>query len=206
MLELAKIDLHDLKEAIKALNDSGLLDPKIKTIGVKKEELVKLFTVAVEKLDEDGKGTDVPEVAVNLFNTIYADQAETPAEPEPTAEPTPEPEPEEKEEDLGEEKPEEPKPAKEPKAKKEAKVKEPKPAKEPKPPKEPKAPKELSRYGHKVGTQAAKLDDMFFEGTALAAAATALDTPVSRVRNHLQHLRAVKGLKIELKDGIYKVV
>ena len=64
-----------------------------------------------------------------------------------------------------------------------------------------------SRYGHRVGSESATLDDLFYKGTTLEAATKVLGkTGPGRVKSHLQHLQKAKGLKIEKNDkGVYKV-
>ena len=69
-----------------------------------------------------------------------------------------------------------------------------------------KTPVELSRYGHRVGSEAATLDDLFFKGTTLKAAAEVIKNKEGRVRSHIQHLRVKKDVVVESNDkGLYKV-
>jgi hypothetical protein len=80
----------------------------------------------------------------------------------------------------------------------------PTPKKDPKP-KKPKEPVPTSRYGHREGSQAAKLDDLLFKGTTIKAAAEACDTKETRVKSHILHLQKKKGLTINEEEGVYKV-
>ena len=69
-----------------------------------------------------------------------------------------------------------------------------------------KDPKEKSRYGHRLGTESAVLDDLFFKGTSLEDASKVIKGNVLRVKGHLTHLRKDKGLKIEDNGkGVFKV-
>jgi hypothetical protein len=198
MKALEEVDLTQLKKAVKDLNDSGLLTVKVKLVAVSKETLLAGFTSAMENIlnKNPDKVDSIPDSSAEMWNELFADEAteEGTEEVEEGAE-----EVEEEKTEEVEEKPVATKPA--PKEKKE------KPPKEPKPPKEKKEKKEVqkSRYGHLIGTQAAALDDMFFEGVAVADAAAKLNTTPLRVRNHIQHLKDKRGLKFTVTEGVYKV-
>ncbi len=70
----------------------------------------------------------------------------------------------------------------------------------------PKKEVEKSRYGHRIGTEAAALDDLFFKGTTLKDAAEKIKSNVGRVKGHLVHLQTKKGLKVEDNGkGVFKV-
>lgn len=75
-----EVDMKELKEAIKALNETGELDPKIKIVGTKKEVLVELFTEAVEMLEKEER--DIPDKAVLLYNVLYNEEEGEETEPE----------------------------------------------------------------------------------------------------------------------------
>ena len=88
MKDVAKIDTKEITKAFKSLNESGLLESKIKA-GKVKEENIKLFTETFEKLDDGGKGEELLEKAkdaVEFYNDLYADEAvsesKEPVEPE----------------------------------------------------------------------------------------------------------------------------
>jgi len=72
-------DMKAVKEAIKAINDSGEIEPKIKVVGTSNEDLVSQFTEAVEALSEAKR--DIPDVAILAYNAI--DEATEPEETEP---------------------------------------------------------------------------------------------------------------------------
>ena len=64
----------------------------------------------------------------------------------------------------------------------------------------------LSVYGHKLGTQAAKIDDLLNVGTTMENAVEVVGVNKSRIKSHLYHLQKKKNLVIEVNDaGIYKV-
>ena len=65
--------------------------------------------------------------------------------------------------------------------------------------------KEKSRYGHRIGTFGAMLDDLFFNGTTLEEALKVTGASVSRFKSHLYHLRK-NGIRIEKNEqGIFKI-
>jgi len=78
MLGIDLIDNAELKSAIKSLNDSNVLDEKIKVGGKSKEEQVKLFIDGITKLiEEDGLemvSNELPGDVIELFNLIMADE------------------------------------------------------------------------------------------------------------------------------------
>lgn len=69
----------------------------------------------------------------------------------------------------------------------------------------PKGGVEKSRYGHKLNTQAADLDDLFFKGISIEDAAKELGVATSRVKSHLKHLRTIEGLTVVENKGIFAV-
>lgn len=69
-INLAEVPFKELKKATAALNGSGLLDSKIKTVGVKKEDLLNEFCDAVEKLEEAGEVEEIPEIAFDFYNDL----------------------------------------------------------------------------------------------------------------------------------------
>lgn len=112
-----EVKFKDLREAVVALNESGLVPTKIKLVGAAKEEILKNFMAAVAGIEDvDGKFPG-PKAALTLYNDIV--------------------EQEEKAVKAAEKAAEKPKEQKAPKEKKEKKVKF---AKEPKLGKEEKGP------------------------------------------------------------------
>jgi hypothetical protein len=102
----------DLKVAMKALNDTGLLEAKMKVIGKKealqesflaalkevdgkefpvevfdflKQPLVSLFTESIEELSKGG--ADLPVEAINFYNLLYGDEAEAAKKDPPAQKP-----------------------------------------------------------------------------------------------------------------------
>lgn len=95
---MADVNPKDLKTAIKALNDTGALESKIKVVGTKTEVLLELFTEAVEAMNSEEM--EIPDEAIEVYNILYAEEEESKGE-EIKTEPKPEPEPEpEKEEET----------------------------------------------------------------------------------------------------------
>ena len=133
------IDMKELKEAIKALNETGEVDPKIKIVGTKKETLIDLFIEGVETLSDDG--IDMPAVVIEFYNSLPEDEEGTVEEPDETK---PETEPEKKE-----------KPKAKKKAAKKTPAKKEKPKAEKKPKSDPVQRKETKRdeFGFTVGCQ-----------------------------------------------------
>lgn len=66
------IPAKELKAAVKALNDAGLLDAKIKVVGVKKDAVVSAFTTGVMGLIEDGNQDEMPEAVIDFYNEHIA--------------------------------------------------------------------------------------------------------------------------------------
>lgn len=146
-MNVEAIDMKGLKEACKALNDTGEVDPKIKVVGTKKEKLIELFIETLEELND--KKIDLPTVAIEFYNNLPEDEeteeegsTEEPEETEPDEEPEPEPKKKPKAKKKVEKKP----PVKK---EKETKTK-------PKAEKKPKEKEETKRdeYGFTVGCQA----------------------------------------------------
>lgn len=69
-LSIEQIDLKELKEALKALNESPDWNGKIRLVGISKIKQAEEFTIAVEELAKLGEDK-VPAVAVNLYNKMY---------------------------------------------------------------------------------------------------------------------------------------
>lgn len=68
--QMEAIDLAMIKAAAKTLNDTGLLENKLKII-VKKEDLVDSFLGAVKGLDTAGKEAEIPQPVVDAFNHCH---------------------------------------------------------------------------------------------------------------------------------------
>ncbi len=203
MKELTEIDLTQLRECIKALNDLDLLDSKIKTIGVKKENLVEAFAEAIEEFGEDSKKQKkIPTKCVELFNFIYEDEKEEEKEEEEEEEEEEEKEEEEKEEEEKEEE----KPTKKVTSKKEKESKflicSKKVEKKEKKVKPKKAPKELAPYGSGAASMAGKIEFALAKKATIKEIQEATGASVTRIRGHFQYLKG-KGFTINSKDGKY---
>ena len=193
-MQLEKLDFDLLKKMAKDLNsavhESGkaFLEKKIKAVAVTKQGLAEAFDAAVQGIDPDIIN-DLPEPIIDFYNANFAVE-------DTTASAAAEAEPEKKEEEAP--------PAKEEKKKAEKAKKEPKPAKEKKPKKE----VELSCFGHQVGSQAAKLDDLLAPGKPISLKDLSDKSGRSPlgVKSHIKHLQEVKKLTITEKDGTYQLV
>ena len=68
---MTKVNFNELREAIEALNDSDLLEKKIKIVGVKKKDLIEDFLEAAESIEDDEEGNFAgPEVVAALYNKL----------------------------------------------------------------------------------------------------------------------------------------
>ena len=81
-IEIEKIKFKELATAIKVLNESGLLEEKIATVGKSKDELVKLFIGAVQAVPDDAEGnwTGPAAVAEYYQSIVVTDAVEAPEE------------------------------------------------------------------------------------------------------------------------------
>ena len=62
-----------------------------------------------------------------------------------------------------------------------------------------------NRFGHRIGSQAAKIDDLLLNGASLASIAVAIGSTMGRVKSHLRHLENEKGIAVEKEGSIYKI-
>jgi biotin operon repressor len=210
-MKLEKIDFDQLKKMAVALGSASytgedgkemlfLGGKKLKTIAISKEDLAKKFDEAIKSIPDEIVN-DLPDAIIDFYNDFFASESssETAGAEAGAASETKE----EKAEEKAEEKPEE-------KKEKPAKEKKEKPAKEKKekPAKEKKAPAELSVFGHKKGSQAAALDDLLNTGESVSLADLSAKSGRSAlgVKSHIKHLISDRGLKIEEKEGVYKLI
>jgi outer membrane biosynthesis protein TonB len=187
---MSNIDFKQLKEMVKALNEAvylaednsevEFLEDKIKIAGVSTEKLKDSFIQAIATMDED-----VQQVLPDEISDYYNDLISEDPEPEP------EPEPE--------------KPSKKTSAKEEKKKEKEKAKKEPGKKKE---PAELSVFGHKMNTQAAKLDALLAPGKSISLEELIKGSGRSAlgVKSHIKHLIEARGLTINVKDNMYRYV
>lgn len=195
MLPIEAIDNNELKEMVKALNTSGLAPEKIKVVGLSKDAMVKKFAEQVYAVPDD-KADELPDAVINFYNKVMETDK---TEGEGTGE---------GEGDAAAAAAEQAAPAAAPekktKEKKEKKAKEPKAPKEPKPKKE-KVEEPKSIFGHKLNSQAGKIDGAIEKGSSMEDICKAAGSNPGRVRNHIQYLRKVKNIEVILEEGIYKV-
>lgn len=187
---MSNIDFKQLKEMVKALNEAvylaednsevEFLEEKIKIAGVSTEKLKDSFIQAIATMDED-----VQQVLPDEISDYYNDLISEDPEPEP------EPEPE--------------KPSKKASAKDDKKKEKEKAKKEPGKKKE---PAELSVFGHKMGSQAAKLDALLAPGKNISLEELIKGSGRSAlgVKSHIKHLIEARGLTINVKDNMYRFV
>ena len=188
---MSKFDFNELKDMVKALNEAvyetedgsevKFLDDKIKIAGVSAEKLKDSFIQAIASLDEDVQQV-LPDEISDYYNDLIS-------EDDPEADPEPEPE----------------KPAKKTAAKDDKKKEKEKAKKEPGKKKE---PAELSVFGHKMNTQAAKLDALLSPGKSISLEELIKGSGRSAlgVKSHIKHLIDARGLTINVKDNMYRYV
>lgn len=64
---------QNLKEAVKALNESGLIEKKIKLVAVKMADVEKNFLEAVNSIPEESEA-EIPDMVVEVFNTLVKEK------------------------------------------------------------------------------------------------------------------------------------
>jgi len=202
-MNLDKIQVDALKKMAVTLNMATYTDEegtkpfltgkKIKTVAVAKEALAKAFDEAVRSIPDEVVN-DLPNEIIDFYNEFFSEATEEEVAAGEAADPAAETK--EPVEAATKEKKE--KPVKE---KKEKPVKEKKPKKE-------KASKELSCFGHKLGTQAAALDDLLAPGEPISLADLVAKSGRSTlgVKGHIKHLQDSRELVIENKDGVYRLI
>jgi hypothetical protein len=62
-----------------------------------------------------------------------------------------------------------------------------------------------NRFGHRVGTQAQRLDDMLLEGLVVEKAMQELSTTRGRIKKHVNHLRKDKKVEVVNAGGVYRI-
>lgn len=200
-MKLATINLDELKKFAGELNKlvhekSGepfLTGKKIKTIAVSKEQLAQGFDEAIRGINDDIIN-DLPEEIINFYNTYFSEASEEEAAGAEAGEgEAGEGEAEGAEAPAA--------PEKEKKGKKEKEKKPPKEKKE----KVKKEKKEVEKsvFGHKLGSQAAALDDLLKDGneTTIKELSDKSGRSELGVKSHIKHLEDDRGLHFEKKDG-----
>lgn len=68
-----------------------------------------------------------------------------------------------------------------------------------------------NQFGHRIGSQAAKIDELLVEGASLTRIALAIDSTIGRVRSHIRHLEIDRGIIVRTtliqgsRNNIYKI-
>jgi hypothetical protein len=221
MLPLDQIDVKELYEAVKQLNKFPLLKKKVPVVG-KKELVVKRFEEAVLSIPQ-ADAQNIPEFATNFYNKLFADEVdETREQPEGEAKDpnvllAEQKERERKEEEeMTKKKTEAEKKANAAKKTTTAVKKDvPKKKEEPKKVAKKEVPKKvkkekvmgLSCFGHQVGSQSAKIDELLNSGKWMTPndLMKASGRNLRGVKGHIKHLIETKRAVIECKDGNYRV-
>lgn len=79
MLSPQFVNAKELRVAIGELNSTGLMDPKIRTVGVKKEALLEVFINGVKSVPEAEEGK-LAESTILFFNSIVEGKDPSPEE------------------------------------------------------------------------------------------------------------------------------
>ena len=197
-----QVNSGKLKEAIKALNESGLLANRLKVIG-KTEELLNSFVGAIDNLPEE-KVPNIPKDVVLFYNDLFSDEAAGAAAPAAAA-PAPAAEAAasattteaaaapaaEAAAEAGK------------KPKKEKKAKEPKPEGEKRKSNLPVKPK--TQYGHVIGSQAGILDECLMKGATIDQMKAEAKCDQPRITSHIKHLKNDKKLNVTEENGVWKI-
>ncbi len=69
-------------------------------------------------------------------------------------------------------------------------------------------PSKWNQFGHRIGSQAAKIDDLLLVGASIADIASIIGSTVQRVKGHLIHLGRDKGITLTFirESGIYRIL
>jgi DNA-binding transcriptional ArsR family regulator len=210
MKDMKSIDLAELKAAIKDLNKAeDLLEQleakPIRTVGIKKEDMVDLFVDMISEAAEAELDNLVPNSVAEFYNSLFDDEeGGDSGEPDPDndggeTDPDPgDPEPGEEagDPDSGAEDPE---PKKKGADKKKGAGKKKKTGeKDPEKVKRGKALSEArprSCYGHMANAKSGIMDEMLKEGTTYGEMCEQVDVTISRVKGHIKVLKE-KGLTL----------
>jgi outer membrane biosynthesis protein TonB len=85
-MNVENVELKDLKDAVKALNEADILETKIKVIGVSKEKLAADLCDIVSQMVENN--LEVPDGVMEVYNALN-EEAAAPAEKEEEEKPKP---------------------------------------------------------------------------------------------------------------------
>jgi len=62
-----------------------------------------------------------------------------------------------------------------------------------------------NQFGHRIGSQAAKIDDLLLDGASLASISVAIGSTMGRVKGHIRHLENEKGITVVKVGSTYKI-
>lgn len=197
MLEATEVNLNELREAVKALNGSDLVESKIKVIGKKKEDILNLFAEMVEAVPDE-QANDLPVEVVVFYNKVFGDDDYAPDIPDKVEDDDNNKNGDEK--DIEEEdvivKSKEPSPKKKEGEKKSA-------PKEDKP-KAKKEKKEKDEFGFVIGTGANLIDRAIIDSGKKGVTLAEMEEMAGRkVGTHIYVLTKYKGLPIVKKENRY---
>mgnify|MGYP000981860978 CR=1 FL=1 len=63
-----------------------------------------------------------------------------------------------------------------------------------------------NNFGHRIGSQAAKIDDLLLEGASLVKISSTIGSTIGRVKSHIRHLENEKKIKVTKSGSIYKIL
>ncbi len=92
-MAIIEIKFKDLREAVSALNESGLIEEKIKLVGAQKEAILQEFMDKMAKIPDDAEGKfPGPKICLDFYNSILDAEETKPevAETKPDETPSPE--------------------------------------------------------------------------------------------------------------------
>jgi len=70
MKDIKNVDLKELKDVIKELNESGLVEKKLKTVGIKATVMLESFVAAVDAALELDPDTDFPQSVADFYSVV----------------------------------------------------------------------------------------------------------------------------------------
>lgn len=63
-----------------------------------------------------------------------------------------------------------------------------------------------NEFGHRKGSQAAKIDELLLVGASISSVAVAIGSTIGRVKSHIRHLEKEKGVTVTKAGSIYKIL
>jgi len=181
MKDLAALNVQVLKDAVKALNDSGIIDPKINVVGKSKEKLIEEFRSFINAFPED-RDEEIPQIVADFYNEYIAEEP-VPEEEKTTMKKEKESKKKKKEEKV-------PKP-KERVVPEEGKSKAREKADEKKQAAKEKKMVNTNDFGAREGCQTFTIDALLVNGkSTLKQLADAAETTLTRIRSHIAARKA----------------